>query len=80
MHLLSKFILFLLITITSFSLFGQQKITTYYDSLNQHINTVYFIINNDSNKIDGPFKKYHRNGVLEAEGQFMDGGKRWVIS
>ena len=59
----------------SINTFAQQKITTYYDSLRQQINTVYFISNNDSARIDGPFKKYHVNGVLEAEGQFKDGKK-----
>ncbi|MCK5467125.1 MAG: hypothetical protein KAI99_01405, partial [Cyclobacteriaceae bacterium] len=75
MRVLFNLIIFFSSVGVSTNTFAQQKIITYYDSLRQQINTVYFINNNDSARIDGPFKKYHFNGVLEAEGQFEDGNK-----
>ena len=53
-----------------FGLQAQQKIVTYYDAYRQYVNAVYYILDNDSARIDGPFQKFHPNGVLEAEGNF----------
>src|SRR5690349_16025010 len=77
---MKKLILYTLIMFVASFAFGQKEVRKYYDPQKKVIQEIYFVANDDPDRMVGHYQRFYETGHVMVDGSFDDGRKSGVFT